>query len=215
MSFVSALLAIAQIAMANGPVLVLDEPVVRVRDIAAVPTGGEAVILRLPRGRNAVELDEAARRRLVRNRLPGVEFDLRHRGALTLSRPGRSAAARSCTVTRHDIAAGSYLLRSDVTREPCASASSRPALAYDRATGAVRARADIPAGTDIGAVPLPETPPLPAGQDAVIAFAGGPVVIQREVRTLQPARPGRSVFVRTNDGEVFAATIEDSSETDR
>ena len=213
MRILAAFLLLLQVTpVAAQTTLVLDDADLRVRDIAITKEGGDAILLRLAPGTRAVELGEDKRRQLVRNRLPGLLFELRHAGDLLVARGLGNERRQTCLVTRRKIASGTYLLRDDVAPGPCGDSRTKPALAYDRAATAVYARADIPAGTSIGNVSLPQAAPLAADSAVMLEFAEGPVVIQREVHTLQSSRPGCAVFVRTEDGEVLSATVVEKQE---
>lgn len=54
-------------------------------------------------------------------------------------------------------------------------------------------------------VALALEPIVEVGDALTVSVQIGPVVVEREVRALQPGRPGRAIFVRTAEGAVLSA----------
>lgn len=193
--------------------------IVRVADIAFGGMHGNLVVARLPRGQSAVELDEDARRSLLRSRLPGSALTLRHDGPLRIRKLARGStppASQLCYITSADIPAGVFLSPADVEQVPCDASRQSRRLVHERlgpaAHTAPYARAEIPAGSNLGPVRIPEIAPVAAGSKAVFRTSEGPVVIEREVVTLQSARPGDSLFVKTGDGDVIVSRLTDDAD---
>ncbi|MBX9813655.1 MAG: hypothetical protein K2X76_03035, partial [Sphingomonas sp.] len=67
--------------------------------------------------------------------------------------------------------------------------------------------APVASGDYLGALaPLPARA-IKRGAPLTLRAMAGPIVIEREVRAVQPARAGGRVFVRDADGHVFAAPL--------
>jgi hypothetical protein len=80
-------------------------------------------------------------------------------------------------------------------------------MRYQRLHGVLRAAADIPQGSYLGRLALPEAYP-DAGEERQFTVAIGPVRVQRRVELMQPAPAGAAAFVRDETGEVFAAPLD-------
>lgn len=57
------------------------------------------------------------------------------------------------------------------------------------------------------AVAVAPEPIIEAGDALTVRVQVGPVVVERDVRALQPGRSGRSLFVRTAEGAVLSARL--------
>lgn len=190
--------------------LTLADDKLRVRDLARGAVRGELVVAALPAHAARVTLSEEQRAALLRKRVPGMRFSLRHKGDVQFNRGSAGMAAiseTSCFSARTDIPAGVYLRAEHVASAPCSAGVPARRLRYDPAAAAAYAQALIPAGSYLGRLRLPEVPPVPAGQSMLLQTRVGPVTIERGVTALQPGRPGRSLFVRTDDGKLLASRL--------
>lgn len=186
--------------------IMLRDDLVRVGDLALVAEGAEMVVTRLPAKHSVLTLTEAQRRDLLQRRVPGGDLRLRHRGTVALEKPAAPPRTEgSCYVARVDLAPGAYLSRDDVAETACARAPVERRLRYDAEAGAAFAYADIPAGTPLGRLRVAAQDPIAAGQAMLLRTRVGPVTIERRVTSLQPARPGKRLFVRTEDGQLLAS----------
>lgn len=185
---------------------------VRVRDLARVASGGELVVMRAPRTRT---LSVSQQQQAVRNRLPGADFTLRHQQPIRFAIAGSEQVARTaeCSAAATLIPAGRMVEAADLVPLPCPAQIQgnwlRPVA------GGYQARADIPAGTPLGRPLVRAITPIAAATPVVLRTAIGPVVIERQAATVQPGRPGRSVFARTADGAVLVAPLANKSAKDR
>ena len=176
----------------------------RVRDIAVAQRDADVVLLEIPAGQGAIMLDEATRRTLLRNRFPASPPQLKHGGDVLVTSRLSATDNRPCLVSLVEIFAGEFPVRDDLEEIECGEERSVGLFAYDAGARAPRARVDIPAGTIFARIPIPAQRPVAAGHDTVVRFASGPVIVEREVTTVQSSRPGTAIFVKDEDGQVFA-----------
>ena len=72
----------------------------------------------------------------------------------------------------------------------------------------------MPAGTFLGRIRAPSDRAIEAGSQLVFRTSEGPVTVERQVTALQPARAGRRVFTRTEEGRVLVSTLAEGSQED-
>lgn len=187
--------------------IALPDRSIRAGDLATVPGHERTVVGTLPAGSDSVVVSPHAARRLVANRLPGARFALRHSGDLRFTAPAAARPKRSCFRTAADVRPGEVLRAELVEAAECSDEPVAAGLAFDRARAAPVARDGIAAGTYLGAVrPVPDDR-VAAGTRMAFVTGEGPVIVEREVMTLQPGRAGGRIFARTSDGEVIAAPV--------
>lgn len=75
---------------------------------------------------------------------------------------------------------------------------------YDKLLRTVQTLRDLAPGDVVRGPPSFAVPDVRPGDVAVLVARVGPVTVRREVRALQPARPGQRLFVQAADGEVFS-----------
>lgn len=193
--------------------IALRDDALRITDIAIVSREDDRVIARLPRRAASLSLTEEQRRTLLRNRVPGGQFRLRHAGTVRIERGAIERAAHElrgpCYAARTDLAAGSYLDRSAVTEVACKPRTSDRRLGYDAAARTPRVDAPIAAATYLGRLRLGDRAPVSAGKSMVLRTTIGPVTVERAVTSLQPGWHGKRLFVRTDEGELLASTLDD------
>lgn len=184
---------------------------VRVRDLAHVAQGSDLVVLRAPRSR-AFSLQQQAQ--LVRNRLPGAVFTLRHLLPVRFTFPDRLPTdLAACSSAASLIPAGRILEPSDLVSINC---SIKPQGSWlTPVAGGHLAKADIPAGTPLGRPQLSTVAPVARATPVVFRTSIGSVTIERSAATVQPGRPGRPVFARTADGSVIVAPLETGETEER
>lgn len=186
-----------------------------VRDIADLScvapesrtTLGDLVVARVPEGRPHLTASRAALAALVRRRVPTLSGMSAGRGAITIMAPATAAShapSRSCFATRKPIHAGDAISEELLAKAPCAEPAQRNLLGYDRSEGVVRARIDVPAGVQVGAILV--SPELTADTNDQVAYRirNGATTVERFVTAAQPTL-GPRTFVRTAAGQVFSA----------
>lgn len=183
---------------------------IRLNDLAIVdPDGQNPVIARLPKGTNQLELDAKSARRLIRNRLPAARAQLSFVDSVTFVAPPSVPIRRTgrCFVAAERIAKGEFITAALVEEAACDTESSRAQIGYDRDASAPIAAEDIAAGANLGPVRPVAANRITKGANVQLVTGTGPVTISRSATTLQPAREGRNVFIRTSDGEVFPVPV--------
>ena len=111
---------------------------------------------------------------------------------------------RTCARLVRDARRGDTPTRADLSPAAC-GADPVAALGYDPHTRLAGFTRDVAAGDVIVAPPGSALADLPRGQALRLRVAVGAVIIEREVQTLQPARRGEPLFVRTQEGDVLVA----------
>ncbi len=195
--------------------VVLPAREITVADLAVLDNGqrtrlGPLTIAVVPAGRSHLELDSATRAKLLRRRVPGQALRLRHGGKVRFEvpeAPGPGHGARPCLMLRHDLDAGAYLQPEAVAPAPCRAHAARLPLRFDRRVNAPRLSAPLAAGAYLGPLAVRGGPVIGAGTELRHVARQGPVTIERRVNALQPSRMGQAVFVRTQDGAVFASHL--------
>ena len=194
----------------------LAERTIRVRDLARLSPDeerrfGALPVAWMPDGRSTLDLNAERRAALLRRRVPGHPFPLLVEGparfvappAATMGRTGRA-----CFALRHNLAAGGYVTEDTVSVVPCQpTVPVSLSLRFDPAVGATRADAPLDAGVYLGPLALRHGGIVEQGSSLTLAIAAGPVRIERHVGAMQPARSGRSLFVRTAEGAILAAPL--------
>ena len=213
------LLAASTAAVAQESVISLDTRTIHAGDLAQIPGYSDIELGKVPAGLKTAVIDIATAKRLIENRLPGIPFQLRFEGEITLSVPiPKSHGGTACYRARHDLAPGDILSGDAVVRTECGPEKITRALGYDRERRVPFAHDTIATGEFLGAVRPAMTDVLAHGQRLTFVTGEGEVVVQRQVEALQAGRPGRRLFVRTEDGEVIAARLAPSTvnpETER
>jgi hypothetical protein len=120
-----------------------------------------------------------------------------------IGRATSAAPARTCLRALRPMEAGAAAVREDFDETACTARAE--ALGYDRIAGLARAGRAIEAGDLVRGLPARTMSAVRPGQSLTLRAAVGPVVVERSVEVLRPARPGAPVFVRGDDGDVFAA----------
>lgn len=119
-----------------------------------------------------------------------------------------SSQGGSCFELLEDRRPGEPVALADVREAPCPEKGGASALRYDPAMGVNVATAALRAGDVIAKARLDAGPAIRQGQRLLLASRTGSVTIERPVTAVQSARPSDGkIFVRTDDGEVFAAPI--------
>ncbi|WP_298303631.1 hypothetical protein [uncultured Erythrobacter sp.] len=205
------LTSLALMAIADVPTEVhLQDRHVRLSDLAVITTGhNDPIIAQVPRGSSRLELDQNAAHQLIRNRLPMAAVTLAFKNSVVLVAPAASTLRRpsQCFVASNPIAEGEFVTASLVAEAPCENGGAAEIVGYDRQALAPVARQTIASGTYLGPIRPAREQRLAKGKEVLLVTGAGPVTITRTVTTMQTAREGSNVFIRTSDGEVFPAPV--------
>jgi len=124
----------------------------------------------------------------------------------------KSAPPAGCQRVAHPVAAGAIPTVDDLAPATCEAGPAGEAFRYDPAAKAVRATRDLAPGETVAAVPRFAIAGVRPGQRLFLKTRVGPVVVEREVEALQPARPGGQLFVRSLDGAIFPARFAEAGQ---
>lgn len=117
-------------------------------------------------------------------------------------------ASDRCVVTLRDLDAGEHVTLDAVRHVPCRGNNiPKEHVSFDRSTRSAIVPRSIPVGTYLGQLWPHKTPILPKGSRMTLRAMSGPAIVEREVVTLQPGRSGERIFVRDDNGNVFAASL--------
>jgi len=181
-------------------------------DLAARVRGTE--ILRLPADRHRLSVPVGRLSERTRAIAPALSAFLPSApdGLVTISlrsarpMPARSPRQTPCAVVLAPIAAGEAPRAETLSSPaPCDAAAPPVAFGYDRQAGVVRARRALLVGDAVAAPPAEALAGVRKGDRLTLRAGVGPVVVERDVEAVQPARPGEPVFVRGSGGAVFTA----------
>lgn len=214
-----ALALLAQVGVAPKTVdlnshVTLHERVLRVGDLvnaerARLPARlAELVIARLPDDRGTFRMPGETAAALVRRRVPALHPISAPGTAVQIdlpAPPARVTLVGRCFAAGAPLTAGSALTRADITETACQPV--RPARLRYAAAGIVFAAESIESGAYLGR--LPRLPEAAIGKGAALTLrsSAGPVTIERPVIALQAAQSGGRLFVRSTEGDVFAAPL--------
>ncbi len=167
----------------------------------------QLVIAVMPHGQPRVEIERDAVRTLVRRRVPALNLpvtlgDIGKFVIVSTAANSRSAEVTCYRATRL-ITAGELIVANDLAPASCEGPSSSNLLAFDEAYRAIRATRHIASGDLLGRVDAP-TSAFAANAEISVLISVGPVRIERHVHTVQPGIGGRGIFVRDDDGNIFA-----------
>ncbi len=219
--------ALLQVALTAGDDLSVEAPDVtvgQVYDLSALAEPARSrtrslTLFRFAPRETERTLDAGQLAALLRRRVPGLEADVP--GAprqVRFHRPSSTvmpADGGACGELRTAIEAGALIRRSDLRPVPCGDDAVATRLAYERATGALRATEAMAAGARLGRIAPPRYA-VDRGAALTLVARAGPVRIERDVRAAQPGRSGRAMFVTDAEGHSFAvplAQLEDGDAT--
>lgn len=107
-----------------------------------------------------------------------------------------------CLRAVRPVAVGAVAVHADFEAASCEGATA--ALGYDRAARVARLRRDVAAG-DVVRGSRAALSAVRPGQKLIVQAHVGPVVVERQVEVVRPARLGERVAVRGADGRIFSA----------
>ena len=208
MPLVPLLLAASAALLAPPSEVQLRDDHVRAGDLADAGELGETIIARLPRNAGEVEFDRDQAANLLSRAFPGRRFNLSFESRIVLKAGIRDKVpSGECFAAADDFSVGEVLDRERLEPVACSDQGVDRGLGYDKRLGAPVARRSIANGAYLGAMRPAGADQLAPGRKLVFRTGEGPVMIEREVVTLQNGRSGERVFARTADGEVIAARV--------
>lgn|GEM_PF-1164558 len=167
---------------------------------------GPLVVLRVAEGTPRLELSPERQATLIRRRVPGHEIAAISPEPLrVVFRGAGKAAPAPCLALKQGVAAGDFIHRDLASEVPCRADEPTLPLRFDRVARAPMATEPLPGGTYLGRIALHPGEILAAGTPLTLLVRTGPVTVERVVRPLAPSRAGGRIFVRGDDGTVFAA----------
>jgi hypothetical protein len=212
-------------AVAEGiefrPAVNLDRPQVRLGDVADLaplppalrPKASSLIVGWLDRGAEArfSANEVAARARALMPALgPWLPPELAS-GAQTIDvrlrsdRTEQDFVLATCLRAMRTVAAGDVGSVADFTPVACTGRASQRAFRYDTAIGALRVERRLEAGEVVWGAPRAALVIVTPGEPLYLSARVGPVEVVRQVRAVQSAKQGEALFVRADDGSVFAA----------
>jgi hypothetical protein len=93
-------------------------------------------------------------------------------------------------------------------RVACPDRPLASAFRYDESRRSIRLSRPLARGDIVPAYPEFALAAVRSGDRLTLISVAGPVLIERQVEALQPARAGERLFVRSPDGQVFSARYE-------
>ena len=210
-------ISLSFLATISAPLIGLDEVslpdrYIRVGDVADVDDTDGAILAAIPEGKTKIVLTSEDAARLIRNRLPGTPFDLKFDEVVTLTAPSASVTRGACFVAKWDLATDQIVRESDVEATACLDQLPSRDLGYDHSRRAVVVRHPIMAGEYLGSVKPAKDEAVAAGNRMVFRTSNGVVSVEREVVALQAGTPGKTLFARTENGEVIVARLGETGE---
>jgi hypothetical protein len=202
LSAACALLPVGELHIAGPQLHVGDVVTLNCAPPSERPALGALVIASVPEGRRT--LTRTALRNLIARRT-ALDVTLGGAGDIALIRPHGAPPARRCYETAAPVAANQSLDRDRVRPVACRTEPGAR-LDYEASTGRIHADSDLPEGAYLGRLDPPRPAPDTGDQVALVVTAG-PVSITRAVTALEPGARSRRIFVRDNDGQVFAAAL--------
>ena len=121
------------------------------------------------------------------------------------------AMGQACVELRRSFSAGDLPLRAELQPSRCLK-ESRPGFVYDKHLGFVRAARKLQAGEIVFAPNQEGLADVRPGDFVQTLIKIGPVQVARSVQASQPARFGQKLFVRTEDGKMFAAQLAEAQQ---
>jgi hypothetical protein len=115
-----------------------------------------------------------------------------------------SQASERCMSAVRALNAGAVPSAEDFAAADCGAHPPVPAVRYDANMRAARLTRGLAQGEIIAGIPSSMMASVSPGQKLYVTVQAGPVLVQREVEALQPANPGRKLFVRAADGKVMS-----------
>lgn len=118
-----------------------------------------------------------------------------------------AADAGTCLEATRPLQLGMVPSARDFRPVACADAKTVQVLRYDEGIHAFRLLRNLASGDTIEGPSSSFLTEVVPGDKLYLTVQVGPVLVQREVEALQPARLGETLFVRALDGRVMTALL--------
>jgi len=119
-----------------------------------------------------------------------------------------SNADAGCLELLVDLPAGTVPIDSQFRSVPCHASRQHASFRYDASRGLNVVAHDLMAGNVVHVYPEHGRSLVRPGQVLTLVVHSGPVVVERQVRALQKAASGQSLFVQTESGEVLSVEFD-------
>ncbi|HEY5723970.1 MAG TPA: hypothetical protein VIT45_16795 [Allosphingosinicella sp.] len=124
--------------------------------------------------------------------------------AAAMPAPGTLPVEGGCMRVEKPLAEGDFAVAGDVTIAGCGDEAAKPGFRYDPVSRLVRASRALEPGEIVPAVSPAFLAGIRPGQRILLSTRIGAVTIDRQVEAVVAAPAGRPVFVRADDGKIFA-----------
>jgi len=181
-----------------------------VRAPGLTPAERRRVVARMPAGAASVTLPRRAVAALVHHNIARLR-PAAGPGNIVFRLAPVAHVSAICFRLRQKVARGGVVGPEMAAPAPC---SGQPSAMLRFADGALHATADLFPGDYLGAVHLTGRPAVQKGDALQIVSTVGPIRVVRAVTAMQDGRNGRRIFVRDEDGQVFAAPMPRSGESE-
>lgn len=169
---------------------------------------GKVVIARLPDGSARIELTRAQLASLAVRAVPGLAVETGQGSVSFIRAEHMRRPGPACFEAAVPVVAGAPITRSDAIRTGCDDTRMAARLRFDPSSRSALAAGPVAVGDYLGAVRLGDAPTVRRGDLLTLRSRSGPVTIERSVIAMQPAHtPDRKVFVKDEDGQVFAGPL--------
>ncbi len=127
--------------------------------------------------------------------------------SVALSAPVLEQTPRSCWRFVQNVTARESLVKADIAEVDCPTSASDLRLHYRSEDRSYYADTDLDAGGVFSLSFRPVLPDIRRGEAITISTTIGLVRVIRSAIALQPGRVGKSVFVRTQNGQILTAEV--------
>jgi hypothetical protein len=117
---------------------------------------------------------------------------------------GTTSSGGDCMRVENPLAEGDFAGADDLTTVSCGAEAAKPGFRYDEVSRLVRASRALEPGEVVPAVSPALLAGVRPGQRILLSTRIGAVTVDRQVEAVMAAPAGRPVFVRAEDGKIFA-----------
>jgi|GEM_PF-5567505 len=143
---------------------------------------------------------------------PDRDIALKFSGLALKKSKQKSVSGSACFAASTQIAAHQILNQSNLRTTACRNSKQHLPAYFSRRDKALRASQDISVGDYVGHIGIQRAPLFDRGAELQFVARHGPVEVRRNVKALEVVRDRRSLFVVSEDGQVFATTYKQGDE---